>query len=244
VLSDLISTDRLASGNYHFVHFESTDERGIDVALLFRIDYFQPIESQPVSLVFPFDQEDRTRDVLYVKGQFRGEDTVHVFVNHWPSRREGVLESEPRRAFAAKTIRQFIGRIIADDPAAKILLMGDFNDPPDSYSLKKVLGAEPVDGSGQAILINLAYPLFRKRAGTINHRGRWLLFDQIIVSHAMIGAGIGISILPCSFRIVDASWLMFTHPGYREKMPNKTYSGNEYHGGYSDHLPVYVTVNE
>lgn len=244
VLSDLISSDRLVSGNYHFSHFESTDERGIDVALLYRRDYFQPIEEQPITLIFPFDKEEKTRDVLYVKGQFKGEDTVHIFVNHWPSRREGVRESEPRRTFAARTIRQFINRIIADEPVAKILVMGDFNDPPDSYSLKKVLLAEPMDSAGRGTLVNLAYPLFRKREGTINHRGRWLLFDQIIVSRSMISAHTGISIPPGSFRIFDASWLMFTHPEYHEKIPNKTYAGNEYHGGYSDHLPVYVIVNE
>ena len=244
VLSDLCHTDQLRSGDYGFVHYDSMDERGIDVALLFRQEYFQPLSSQPIPLTFPFDQEDRTRDILYVKGQFRGEDTVHIFVNHWPSRREGVMESEPRRTHAARTVRHFMDDILHDDPMAKILLMGDFNDLPDSYSLKRVLGAGPKDGPGKGNLVNLAYPLFRKREGTINHRGRWQLFDQIIVSRSMISAAAGVSILPGSFRIVDASWLMFTHPGYHEKMPNKTYSGNEYHGGYSDHLPVYVTVND
>lgn len=244
VLGDLIGTDRLTPGKYQFIHYDSGDERGMDVALLYRREYFRPLASQPIPLTFPFDRTDRTRDVLYVKGQFRGEDTVHIFVNHWPSRREGVLESEPRRTFAARTVRQFIQGILTDDPVAKILLMGDFNDPPDSYSLKKVLLAEPVSNSGNDNLINLAFPLFRKREGTINHRGRWLLFDQVIVSPSMIRPAAGISIPAGSFRIFDPSWLLFTHPRYHEKMPNKTYSGNEYHGGYSDHLPVYVSVND
>jgi predicted extracellular nuclease len=243
VLTDLINSDRLKSGKYHFVHYDSKDERGIDVALLYRQDYFQPVASQPILLTFPFDKEDRTRDVLYVRGMFAGQDTVHIFVNHWPSRREGTRESEPRRTYAAKTVRQFINGIFFEEPEAKIILMGDFNDPPDSYSLRKVLLAEPIDGSGKTNLINLAFPLFRKRAGTSNHRGRWLLFDQVIVSRSLIRPNNGIFISPSSFRIFDASWLLFTHPKYHEKMPNKTYSGEKYHGGYSDHLPVYVTIS-
>jgi endonuclease/exonuclease/phosphatase family metal-dependent hydrolase len=243
VLTDLINTDRLQSGKYHFIHFNSKDERGIDVALLYRQDYFQPIASHPIPLTLPFDSEMKTRDVLYVKGMFADQDTVHFFVNHWPSRREGVRETEPRRTFAAKTVRQFINGIFFEDPEAKIILMGDFNDPPDSYSLRNLLLAEPIDGPGQANLINLAFPLFRKRAGTINHRGRWLLFDQVIVSRSLIRPNKGICISPGSFRIFDASWLLFTHPKSHEKMPNKTYSGEEYHGGYSDHLPVYVTIS-
>ncbi len=241
VLYDLISTHRLKPGNYGFIHYDSRDERGMDVAMLYRKDFFTPVFSQPISLTFPFDKEDATRDVLYVKGMFTGHETVHFFVNHWPSRREGVMASDPRRAHAARTVRQFINGIFFDEPDARILLMGDFNDPPESYSLKKILLAVPFMKTGN--LFNLAYPLFRKRAGTINHRGRWMLFDQIIVSRSFVNTDAGIHIPPGSFRIYEASWLMFTHPKYHEKLPNKTYSGDEYHGGYSDHLPVYVTIS-
>ncbi len=240
VLNDLINAKWLKPGNYGFVHYDSGDERGMDVALLYRKDYFTPVFSQPISLHFPFDRDDKTRDVLYVRGMFSGQHAVHLFVNHWPSRREGVMASEPRRVHAAKTVRQFINGIFFEEPDARILLMGDFNDPPESYSLKKVLLAGPANKSGN--LFNLAYPLFRKRLGTINHRGRWLLFDQIIVSRSFVNPDSGIHIPAGSFRIFDASWLLFTHPKYREKMPNKTYSGNDYHGGYSDHLPAFVTI--
>ncbi|MBP6978020.1 MAG: endonuclease [Bacteroidales bacterium] len=240
VLTDLITANRLKPGNYGFIHYDSKDERGMDVAMLYRKDYFTPLFSQPISLTFPFDRDDTTRDVLYVKGVFQGRDTVHLFVNHWPSRREGVMASEPRRVHAARTVRQFINGIFFEDPEARILIMGDFNDPPESYSLKKILLAVPTGKAGN--LYNLAFPMFRKRSGTINHRGRWLLFDQIIVSRSILDPDSSIHIPPGSFRILDAPWLMFNHPKFHEKMPNKTYSGDEYHGGYSDHLPVYVTI--
>jgi predicted extracellular nuclease len=242
VLNDLIQSESLHEGNYGFIHYESKDERGIDVAMLYRKDFFKPLYSKPIPIVFPFDPDDKTRDILYVKGVFRNNDIVHFFVNHWPSRREGVKETEPRRNHSAMIVRSYIDRILAGDPEARIIVMGDFNDPPDSHSIKTILRAENPRQSGSFDLYNLAYPLFLKRYGTINHKGKWLLFDQIMVSAPILDRVKGIHANKNSFRIFEPNWLLFTHPRYHDKQPDKTYSGNEYHGGYSDHLPVYVTI--
>jgi hypothetical protein len=120
--------------------------------------------------------------------------------------------------------------------------MGDFNDPPDSHSIRHILKAENPRKPVPDGLINLAFPLYLKRYGTINYKGKWLLFDQIIITETLLYKANGVYTTNNSFRIFEANWILFTHPRYHDKHPNKTYSGNEYHGGYSDHLPVYFAL--
>lgn len=242
VLDDLIHRSVLQRGDYRFIHYESRDERGIDVAMLYRQMFFRPLSSRPIPVRFPFDPDDRTRDLLYVKGEFASKDMVHFFLNHWPSRREGVLETEPKRLEAARILKASVDGIFDEDPRAKIIIMGDFNDPPDSESISKVLGARGPNISEGDRLHNLAYQAFLQRLGTINHKGKWLLYDQFIVSPNMLESTGGVHLLKRGFKILKRKWMLFTDPRYRDKKPDKTYSGTEYHGGYSDHLPIFMVL--
>lgn len=228
VVEDLAGT--LPLNGYSVIHYESPDERGIDVALLVREAYAQVLVQEPLTVTIP---DDRTRDVLYVElGLAKGEK-LHVFVGHWPSRREGQEKSEPKRMAAASVIRKKVDDILAADANAQILIMGDFNDSPTDRSVKEGLGAA-CDRSATADLFDLMCIDTPPGQGSYNYQGDWSYLDQMIVSRAF---------LP-KVKDAKALWddrLLFNHPRYG-KSPNKTYSGDSYKGGYSDHLPVVMEL--
>ena len=171
VLEDLIAQPALTKYNLKIVHHDSPDERGIDVALLYDSRLFSVKSSEPLAVRFDFEPNDRTRDVLYVNGML-GKQEVHVFVNHWPSRREGMAKSSPKREAAAQVVRQKVDAILADNPNAKIIIMGDFNDSPTDKSVKQILQAQttysPVDAQK---LYNLSFNLTRKGLGSHRYDG-------------------------------------------------------------------------
>ena len=117
---------------YGVAWLESPDMRGIDCALLYRNDKkgFKLLESRPISIVFPPEDSGYTsRDILYVRGRFpKMKKDLNLFVNHWPSRRGGEQESEPKRVLAARTLRAEVDQLRMADPVAQIIIMGDFND--------------------------------------------------------------------------------------------------------------------
>jgi len=150
VLNLLIRQPLLAGARYRVVHFDSPDPRGIDVALLYQPGSFHVIDSKPVSVPLPGGAKEvrYTRDILYVKGVMEG-DTLHVLVNHWPSRRGGEVRSAPARMAAALICRRIIDSIVKRQSGAAILVMGDLNDDPNSRSIVQWLGA-----CGERVLAN------------------------------------------------------------------------------------------
>lgn len=234
VLNDLISRTPLKKGKYEVIHFESLDERGIDVALLYRSRMFSPerIETLFVNLghgVRP------TREILYVNGILKGGSLLHIFVNHWPSRYGGQEASEPKRIAAAEVLRNAVDAIISEDQNASVLIMGDFNDYPENKSVREVLSAKGRNESG--LLVNLMYGKEEELRGTYNYRGDWGFLDQIIVSRAMAEGG-PIMVKQGSAEPYYLPEMLYTHPEYGDEKPNRTFGGPEYYGGYSDHLPV------
>jgi predicted extracellular nuclease len=178
-LVDLIHNSGLRAFNYQFVHYNSPDVRGVDVALLYRPQQFKIICSKPVAIHFPNAPEIKTRDVLLVSGKVPTGDTLHIFVCHLPSRLEGELESENRRVFVAKTVRYQVDSLISAYKNPNIIIMGDFNDYPDNKSITQVLQAEPPDSNPQPDkLYNLALPLHLAGKGTYKHAGQWGMLDQ------------------------------------------------------------------
>lgn len=189
VLKDLANNTPLAKFQYRIIHFESPDNRGIDVALLYRPDKFKPIISKPVRLDFPFDLKRKSRDILYVKGIAINADTLHVFVNHWPSRASGHAESEKYRIFAAEKLRACTDSIFKTSSSAKIIITGDFNDEPDDVSIRKYLKAIQLQKSvSSKSLYNLSYGWLKSISilGTLKFKGNWSIFDQVIVSGAVL----------------------------------------------------------
>jgi exonuclease III len=241
VLQDLIDKTSLSEGKYQFVHYESPDERGIDVALLYRKDYFKPLYSKAYELKFPFDVNDRTRDMLYIKGVTALKDTLHVMVDHWPSRSGGQEESDPKRRFAASFVRSVVDSIFDTNKQANIIIMGDLNDNPTDYSVAEILNAEkPGNISKHNTLYNLALPNFERGEGTLYWRS-WDLFDQIIVSGNILDDNNNLKLDQKEIQILKEDWLLFTKDN-GVKVPSRTAGRDAYYGGYSDHLPVYVTL--
>ena len=142
VLEDLCQEPSIRDRGYQIVHYETQDFRGIDNALLYNPKYFVPLSSDKLFIQLPDKNGEKrfTRDVLYVRGLLRGEE-IHIMVNHWPSRGGGQAASEPKRVLAAEVCRSAVDSILAINPEAQILIMGDFNDDPDNISMAEVLRA-------------------------------------------------------------------------------------------------------
>src|SRR5690349_6718793 len=189
VLEDLVAQPALKSRRYQIVHYDSPDERGIDVGLLYQPKYFTVTGSRsvPVPLKDPATGlPDYTRDILYVAGKFDGEP-MHIMVGHWPSRRGGETASAYARAAAAQVCKNLADSIKTINPEAKIIVMGDLNDDPDNKSLTQVLKAKrSADNLKGDELYNPMFDIYKNGNGTLGYRDAWNLFDQMIVSKGLV----------------------------------------------------------
>ncbi len=237
VVDDLMRVERLRKGKYKVVHHDSPDARGIDVAFAYRASSMVLLHDEAISYGFDFEPETTTRDILYVK-TLAGADTLHFFVNHWPSRRGGQEASEPKRLIPANIIRQRSDSLMRIDPTARIIIMGDFNDYPDNRAMTEVLRCVPGTESG---LTNLTYHFHMSGKGTYNYKGEWGMLDQFIVSDALRNAKIGLAVTDSSAGIFSPDWLLYTDKEGNQS-PSRTYGGPNYYGGYSDHLPIVLTL--
>jgi len=242
VLEDLINTAALKNANYGIIHEDSPDVRGIDVAFLYQKELFSVNHFKAISITFDFDHSMTTRDILYIDGTLSSGERIHFFVNHWPSRREGQLETEPKRITVAKRLREEIDLIFDQTSEAKIVLMGDFNDYPNNKSIVEVLRATDQWPLPKGGLYNLVAEKEGIGDGTHNYRGDWGFLDQIMVSPALFSKQ-GLSTDRDSVRVLKEDWMLFYHTRYREYKPNKTYVGDNYVGGYSDHLPLVMRLS-
>lgn len=236
VLEDLIHTAKM-NNRYAIVHEESPDYRGIDVALLYRKDAFTEMTHEVIPVVFSDDPNFKTRDILHVTGKIRNK-TVHVFVNHWPSRIGGDEKTEPKRVLAASVLKKSVDQVLAADPKARIIIMGDMNDEPANKSLEETLGAK-APGSG-AELVNLMMPDDSAGKGTYFFAGNWNMLDNLVVSESVL-KGNGMLVENGKGFIFSADWMTYTNKN-GEKTPNRTYVGNKYVAGVSDHFPVYFKM--
>jgi predicted extracellular nuclease len=242
VLEDLTLHSPLRGLHYQIVHFESPDPRGIDVALLYQPKAFQLIHKEPIRIHFPDHAYQHTRDILYVEGTTWGKDTLHIFISHFPSRYKGELESEDSRLFVASVLRHKVDSIFQVNSKANIVIMGDFNDYTDSSSIGKVLRALP---DNSAIRPKQLYNLFyttntARKIGSYKHGGEWGMLDQIIVSTHLLTDTLHTHTTFASAHVFAPAFLLEDETkGFGQK-PFRTYVGMKYHGGFSDHLPVYV----
>jgi hypothetical protein len=243
VLRDLIHDSLLVNRHYGIVHYDSPDIRGIDVGFIYNPKYFTPKYSAPLFVHLP--DEDTTphytRDVLYVYGMLNGEP-VHVFVNHWPSRRGGEEASAPFRAIAAGVCRQKVDSITAKDPDAKIIVVGDLNDDPVSPSVTVTLKAK---GDLQQVhrgdLYNPWADFYKQGIGTLAYNDSWNLFDQIMISSGFLSRDQK-GFFFKEAKIFSRPW-MIQQSGRYKGYPKRTYdSSNKYIGGYSDHFPTYIEL--
>lgn len=242
VLEDLVAQPLLKDRNYKIVHYNSPDIRGIDVGLLYNPVYFKVVESG--SLNVPLRNSDgtpyATRDILWVYGLFNGEP-LHVFVNHWPSRRGGEEASAPGRALAAGVAKAKIDSINKAYPNARIMLMGDLNDDPLSPSITNVLNAtNDLEKVKKGQLYNPWTDYYKKGIGTLAYNDAWNLFDQVIISNAFMNKDQNGFFFQKA--VIYNKPFMLQKSGRYKGYPFRTYDFDNYMSGYSDHFPVYVVL--
>jgi predicted extracellular nuclease len=233
VIQDLLNTESLRDIDYGYVHYDSPDERGIDTALIYHKANFEVLHSEPIALML-FEKDgrrDTTRDILYVKGKLNKEE-IHVFVNHWPSRRDGDQQTSIKRVKAAETIKSFMSKIETTEANPNYIVMGDFNDGPDDESIKSLMASDH--------LYNPMEKLITPERGSANYKQTWMLFDQIMVSHSFLNYEKGTHSFAHA-NIFDESFLR-EFKGKFKGNPYRTYAGRKYIGGYSDHFPVYIQL--
>ncbi len=241
VLIDLVNQEKLKSQNYGIVHFDSPDERGIDVALLYKKSVFTPISSKSHTLYLYYDngeKRDYTRDQLVVSGTFDGEE-MHFIVNHWPSRSGGEARSRSKREAAAALNKKIIDSLQKINPKAKIMSMGDLNDDPTNSSLKKVLETKSKKKRAKGKdLYNPMEEMVKKGVGSLAWRDSWNLFDQIFFTAELLDED------KSSYRFWKAKVFneryLFNKSGRYKGYPFRSYANGNYTGGYSDHFPVYI----
>lgn len=233
VVQTLLQSKRLRDVDYDLIHFDSPDERGIDTALVYDKKHFVVLDAETIPLLVKNTNGDRdfTRDILYVHGKLHQEE-VHVFVNHWPSRRAGDEDTSYKRIKAAETILQKINIIPGDDP--NIIIMGDFNDDPNAESIQVLMQT--------GMFINPMKKLLSPKSGSANYKGKWSLFDQILVSHSLLNFEANTH----SFVKAEifAPRFLKEWKGRYKGNPFRTFAGKKYLGGYSDHFPVYIVLEE
>ena len=263
VLEKLIAEPLLKKYHYKYLHFDSKDQRGIDVALIYNPLLFIPYQYRPYSLTDATHFKDyATRDILYVKGRLDGH-WVHILVNHWPSRRGGENASAEKRFWAARVCKRIMDSIENRDPKAKFIVMGDFNDNPNNKSLKHLK------------MYNPFLKLFNRGLGSMAYRDSWSLFDQILLNanwrmekgktghsskiatatplsqtgvaninsynstNTPPGAYSSFELIYCKSMIYRSSALTEQHGKY-QGYPKRTWNGDQFNGGYSDHYPAVI----
>lgn len=219
--------------NYKAVCFPTPDMRGIATAMLYNANTIEPIEIKPVNVSCD-SLELLTRDILYAKMRTRvGGAVFHIMVNHWPSKFGGVTATIPKRRYVAEKARALCDSILATDPDAKIVMMGDFNDEAHEPSLERYLGAQTKCDT--CLLRNLSADT---EDFSYKYHGRWNTIDHIIVTPGTCAKG------RPQFSVVKFDYMIEPddrNPGTNGK-PKRTYLGRTYNDGYSDHLPVMVKI--
>lgn len=240
VVSDLLYHTQLREVGYQFVHKDSPDLRGVDVALVYHPQRFHLIAEEfiPVHIT----DGKPTRDILHATGILTNGDTLHVFINHWPSRYGGELESEEKRMAAASTLRNATDALFAKNARSKIIIMGDFNDYPDNNSLIHGLCAvSPQKSYIFDQLYNLSYPIHEKGdIGSHKFGGKWGMLDQFIVSGALLDSEASCFVQQDGMKICQEKFLLKeSATGYA---PKRAFLGTLFAYGYSDHLPIYIDL--
>ncbi|MBM4174656.1 MAG: endonuclease/exonuclease/phosphatase family protein [Ignavibacteria bacterium] len=237
---ELMASRYLRDLEFEIIHFDSPDSRGIDVALLYKKDRIEFIDATAINVPI----EGMTRDILYSKLKIDSE-FFHFFVNHWPSRRGGEIESEPRRIKAATILRKNVDEVLSKDQTANIIIMGDFNDMPYNNSILVSLLAVDFDCGNMSTeygsnLYNLSQSLFKQEKGTYFHQGQFNMLDQIIVSKGLLDNK-KFDYVCNSFEILSND-LNTTRQGKYAGAPYPTFGSGRYLGGFSDHFPVGIRL--
>ena len=242
VIEDLLKDKSLKDKNYEIIHYDSPDERGIDVAMIYNEDVFKITSTKSHELIIYDNKSSKrnyTRDQLVVSGLLEGE-LIHLIVNHWPSRSGGEERSRAGRMAAAELNKKIIDSLQGKYKDAKIITMGDFNDDPHDDSMKKILNAKKhiKDVEENGIYNPMETILSDQGIGTNAYRDVWQLFDQILVSKPFLNKNYN-SYQFYKAGVFNKSYLI-NKSGRYKGYPFRSFSWGSFTGGYSDHLPPYI----
>ena len=228
VVRDLLLTMK---SNYNYIHYNTSDRRGMDVALLYRGDKFFPDGSRQIYA------KGLGREFLVVWGELAGE-RVYIVVCHMPSQ----FNKAETRKRAFDLLRNVVERFLADDPAARVIVMGDFNDVPESGNMRYVLKtAAGMSRDGAPLLFNPFYEMSKAGYGSYVYRDRHRMYDNILLSQGLTGGNVLIYNGVCG---VFVRSYMMEHFGPMRGYPFRTFAGRTYKAGFSDHLPVYIYLEK
>jgi predicted extracellular nuclease len=226
-LKDLIESHHLKKYEYDWVFDSSADSRGINVALLYQKKHFKILGQKAYTLALNIEgQIENSRNILHITGTLFDEK-IHLIINHWPSRTDGTKKTNYKRKVASNTVQQIIDKIYFDEPSAHIMIMGDFNDDPLSDSLQPFKSLD---------FMNAMEQFHKEEKGSVKYKGKWIMFDQILLSQ----------------NLLKASWFnyqqahIFVEPFLIQKTgrfkgsPKRTFINKYHQGGYSDHFPVFI----
>lgn len=207
---------KLRCYNYAYVHYDSPDERGVDVALLYDSLRVRVLHSQALKVDL---QGDHTRDILYTCAEFEERDTLHVMVCHLPSQLGGSEASAWKRRAAKAVLQAKVDSLMQANAASQIIVMGDMNTSPVNDILH---------------LTNMTVSLSSGRQGTHKYAGEWEYLDQYYVSECLRDSA--------QVEVFSPAWLLEEDEKYLGTRPRRTYVGVKYQGGYSDHLPLLLRL--
>ena len=230
VMKDLTERSALREAGYRFVMTDSPDRRGIDVALMYRRSFFRLIGQESLRVNLKPYGGSATRDILHVTGVLDNHDTIDVYICHWPSRYGGVEQSEPLRIGAARRLRASADSVLSVRRRPYIIIMGDLNEGPDDPAVRDVMAR---DGKLVTVMDNLD-------GGSYKYDGCWDKYDQFVLSESFTG-GLGCTEL-LGVEIMDLPFLLTDDDSYGGQKPLRTYNGRRYQGGYSDHLPIKMSI--
>jgi hypothetical protein len=247
VLEDLVEQPKLKGANYRICHYDSPDARGVDVAFLYRSDVFKLEGSDNIKLNVEELPDFRTRDLVVMWGTIDGEP-FYFLVSHWPSRLGGKEASQFKRDACAKQIREIKDSLLANNPATKVIVMGDFNDDATDASLVKVMGAKgKVKELETGDFFNPFNEMLRANQGTLAYQDSWNLFDNICVTENLVNASEG------KYRLIKGKKFygnifvrnyMLQQEGQYKGYPLRTFVSNNFQNGFSDHFPVYIFIGK
>ena len=237
VLSDLLNKTYLSKYNYKIIHQDSPDPRGIDVCMLFR-DALVKVDTFIYYNINSIESETfLTRNMLYVK-LIVYKDTINLFINHWPSRRGGVLAAEPQRKKIAEFLRAKLDSLYFTSARnCNLILMGDFNASPDDEVIKMLTK----NYNSGLVMVNLCESV-KQGSGSYRYQGKWEIIDQIIISSNFLDGEKNLIATEKNFKIINNEFLLTDDPVYPGKTPYSTWRGFKYQGGFSDHLPVILDL--
>ncbi len=237
VLKDLFIYSPLKYYSYQWVHFDSPDRRGIDVCLVYNPGKLELLESRSIFPDFASSRGYTGRDILYCHFRW-GQDSLHILVNHWPSKYGGAGITDQYRVIAARTVRSIIDPIFHEDSLAEVIVCGDLNDGRDSRAIRVL-----TESSGTLQGLNCIYGKGNQTEGTLKYQGQWMVYDHFLVSPSLLDRS-GISIKANYSRIYDPDFLLTSDERYGGIKPFRTWEGYTYTGGFSDHLPVILELEK